>query len=52
MALVNIDTVLQETIRIIRSCPPGSGIELMSYKRDRTVAIVKIDSERPFSLSE
>ncbi len=39
MALINLDTVLQECLRHIKQCHPNSGVELMSYKRNRTIAL-------------
>lgn len=41
MALVNIDTVLSELQRYLSKCPVGGGVEVMSYKRNRSVAVVK-----------
>lgn len=40
MALLNIDTVIRETIRALKETCPGGGIEIMSYKRNRTVAVI------------
>jgi hypothetical protein len=45
MALVNIETVLQETLNAIRTCPPGTGLELLSYKRNRSIALVMLDKQ-------
>lgn len=42
MALINKDAAQREALRIIKKCPPGSGIELLSYKRNRTVALVRL----------
>lgn len=44
MALVNIEAVIVEVKRYIKSCPVGSGIEILSYKRNRTVAVTKKES--------
>jgi hypothetical protein len=41
MALVNIDTVLHEVKRYLKNCCEGGGLEIMSYKRNRTVAIIR-----------
>lgn len=46
MALVNLDTVLVECIRYIKSCPANSGMELMSYKRNRTIAITSLGHKK------
>ncbi len=40
MALVNIDTVLFELKRYLKNCSIGGGLEIMSYKRNRTVAVI------------
>lgn len=42
MALVNIDNILQETLRAIKNCPANSGIELMSYKRNRSISLIRL----------
>lgn len=41
MALINIDNVLHEVKRNLKNCAIQGGLELMSYKRNRTVAIIK-----------
>ena len=46
MALVNIDTALGDAIRLITKAPQGGGVEIMSYKRNRTVALVRLAGER------
>ena len=48
MALINIDNVLHEVKRKLKSCAIGGGLELMSYKRNRTIAIVKEEDGRFF----
>ena len=45
MALINIDSALTDALRYIKSCPAGSGLEIMSYKRNRTVGIVKLEDD-------
>lgn len=40
MALLNIDTVIRETIRSLKETAIGGGVEIMSYKRNRIVAII------------
>jgi len=42
MALVNIDTILFDVKRYLKDCPVGGGLEILSYKRNRTVAIVVV----------
>lgn len=51
MALINIESALQEALRIITVCPAGSGIELMSYKRNRSVALIR-SSDKSVILKE
>lgn len=41
MALINRDAALQEAMRIIKKCHKGHGVELLSYKRNRTIAIIR-----------
>lgn len=41
MALVNVDTVLADTQRLLKKIAPPGGIELLSYKRNRRIAIIK-----------
>lgn len=42
MALVNIETALNDALRLIRKSPLNGGIEILSYKRNRTVALIRI----------
>lgn len=44
MALVNIATVLADTRRLIKKTLPPGGVELLSYKRNRGIAIIKKDA--------
>lgn len=48
MALINLDTVYQETIRHMKNCDLNNGVELMSYKRNRTIAITRIGNDSFF----
>ena len=41
MALINKDAALREALRIIEKCREDSGVELLSYKRNRTVALIR-----------
>jgi hypothetical protein len=41
MALVNIDTVLTDTQRLLKKIAPPGGVILLSYKRNRSIAIIK-----------
>lgn len=40
MALVNIENGLREALRHLETCKPGQGVEVMSYKRNRTVSLI------------
>lgn len=46
MALVNIETALKDSIRLISKSPINGGIEIMSYKRNRTVALIRLTDKR------
>ncbi len=43
MALVNIATILADTKRALKKIAPPGGIELLSYKRNRGIAVIKRD---------
>ena len=45
MALVNIATILADTKRALKKIEPPGGIELLSYKRNRGIAIIKRDND-------
>jgi len=45
MALVNIETAYAELMYHLKRCSAGGGMELMSYKRNRTIAVIKVTSE-------
>lgn len=44
MALINIDSALTDTIRFLKSAPVGGGVEMMSYKRNRIIAVIVLDN--------
>ncbi len=44
MALVNIDNIVKSAVRIASDLPPAAGVELMSYKRNRTISITVLDN--------
>lgn len=44
MALVNIDTVLVDTVRMIKKTEPLGGVMLLSYKRNRSIAVIRKDA--------
>ncbi len=41
MALVNIESALLKVCRALKKCQPGTGFEILSYKRNRGVSIIK-----------
>ena len=43
MALINIASIITTTRRELKKVEPPGGIELLSYKRNRTIAIIKKD---------
>ncbi|WP_457572684.1 hypothetical protein [Desulfolithobacter sp.] len=40
MSLVNIDSLRTHVLRLLGRMRPPGGIELMSYKRNRTIALI------------
>ena len=44
MALINIDTVLSETRKRLKTTNVGAGIVLLSYKRDRIITIITLEN--------
>ena len=46
MALINIDTIIQETRRQLKKMQAPGGIELLSYKRNRSIAILLLADGR------
>lgn len=46
MALINIDTIQFELQKYLKNCPIGGGLEIMSYKRNRTVAVILKNHEK------
>ena len=42
MALVNKDAVLKDCLRALKKVALHEGIELLSYKRNRTIAIIRL----------
>jgi hypothetical protein len=46
MALVNIDSVLRNLLRKLKKLNPPQGVELLSYKRNRSIAVLLLDDEK------
>ncbi|HEB51432.1 MAG TPA: hypothetical protein ENI89_12575 [Desulfobulbus sp.] len=40
MALVNRESVITQVRRLLRKTAPPGGVEMMSYKRNRTIALI------------
>ena len=40
MALINIDQGLNDTLRILKKSETDGGVELLSYKRNRSIALI------------
>ncbi len=45
MALVNIQSAIKRVQQIIRKLEPPQGVEILTYKRNRGITIIKIDEE-------
>jgi hypothetical protein len=43
MALVNIDSVIRILMQKLEKMSPPQGIELLSYKRNRSIAVLLLD---------
>ena len=45
MSLVPINSVLRHTLQLLAKIDPPGGLELLSYKRNRTVAILVLEND-------
>ena len=45
MALVNIQSAIKQVQQIVRRLEPPQGVEILTYKRNRGVTIIRIDEE-------
>jgi len=45
MALINIQSAIKRVQQIVRKIEPPQGVEILTYKRNRGVTIIKIDDE-------
>ncbi len=48
MALVNIESALRKILNTLKKTPDGSGLEVLSYKRNRGITVIKKDDETYF----
>ena len=46
MALVNIDSVLRNLLQKLEKLKPPQSIELLSYKRNRSIAVLLLDDDK------
>jgi len=51
MALVNLESALRKVLTTLRKSEPGQGLEILSYKRNRGVSVLKTPEGR-FCLRE
>ncbi len=45
MALLNIQSAIKQVQQIVRKLEPPQGVEILTYKRNRGITIIKIDDE-------
>ena len=45
MALINVDSALKRVLSQVKKLVPDQGLEILSYKRNRGVTLVKIGEE-------
>lgn len=48
MALINIDTAIKRSIQMLGKLSPPQGVEILTYKRNRGVSILKKDEDLLF----
>jgi hypothetical protein len=46
MALVNIESVLRTLLQRLDKLGPGQGIELLSHKRNRSIAVMVLEDKK------
>ncbi len=51
MALINIGTVRKKTLAVLSKTEPPGGVELLSYKRNRAIAVI-CQAEKTFLVKE
>jgi len=45
MALINIDTAIKRSLQMLGKLSPPQGVEILTYKRNRGVSILKQDEK-------
>jgi len=45
MALINIQSAIKRVEQIVRKLEPPHGVEMLTYKRNRGITIIKVDDE-------
>jgi len=45
MALINIQSAIKRVQQIVRKLDPPQGVEILTYKRNRGITIIKIDDQ-------
>ncbi len=45
MALINIQSAIKQVQQIVRKLDPSQGVEILTYKRNRGMTIIKIDDD-------
>ncbi len=46
MALIPINTVHRQVLHLLNKITPPGGVELLSYKRDRSIALICMENEQ------
>ena len=46
MALIPIDTLRRQVLHILKKTDPPGGVELLTYKRDRSITLVCMENNR------
>ena len=45
MALINIQSAIKRVRQLVRRLEPTQGVEILTYKRNRGITIIKVDEE-------
>lgn len=46
MALINIDNIIQNILRLLKNTDVNAGLEIMSYKRNRAISITRLNDTK------